>query len=33
MERDGFGDRLQKAMDDKGMTQADLVRACALRPV
>ena len=28
MERDGFGDRLQKAMDDKGMTQADLVRAC-----
>lgn len=28
MERDGFGERLQKAMDDKGMTQADLVRAC-----
>lgn len=28
MERSGFGERLQKAMDDKGMTQADLVRAC-----
>lgn len=28
MDRDGFGVRLQKAMDDKGVTQADLVRLC-----
>lgn len=28
MDRDGFGARLQKAMDDKGVTQADLVRLC-----
>lgn len=28
MERDEFRARLQKAMDDKGVTQADLVRLC-----